>query len=76
MIGVDVITGEQVEETHLDGLLSQHVSKKAIMIRESHEAFDQHSAVDGAWKTLSQKLDILRYYNFHIPSIEKKAIVI
>ncbi|HHW36535.1 MAG TPA: hypothetical protein GXX18_04605 [Bacillales bacterium] len=73
---LELLVGDSVLSTYTDGSLSSHISPSKTYIRVISRAYDVHSAINGAWQEITDKMDILRFYGYRMPDINKSPIVI
>jgi hypothetical protein len=73
---LDLLDGTTVSSTYSDGLLSSHISPNKKYIRAITHSFDQYSAINMGWLKIIKTIDILRFYGYKIPKINKVPIVL
>lgn len=73
---LDLLDGNTISSTYLDGLLNSHISPNKKYIRAISHSFDQHSAINTGWIEIIQTMDILRFYGYKAPEVNNTPIVI
>ncbi|WP_044641200.1 hypothetical protein [Risungbinella massiliensis] len=73
---LDLLNGDTVLMEYSDSKLISHISSDREYLRVIVRVFDQHSAINSAWLQVIQKIDILRFYGYVLPEINKTPIVL
>lgn len=76
ILSMDCVTGPHVTNTQMDELLKPHIKKHHVYLRVITKAYDYYSAHDSAWSKIERNMDMLQFYGFKLPDVNKSAFVI